>query len=149
MTFTPDMLKRELLGPEIQARLRDGIPEIGWQGDPWLTVFFNHLTDSWEIWDEYSEKPRLVAQKRNDSGEINIHTLCAHLRDHDLRRMTMADIEDRIDDHNDAIERAQTAAMEDKMGEQLERVVWAIGQDEGITRPVVGFGDLWRSSDKQ
>ena len=130
-----DMIRTSAVGEFMQQCLTEGVPEIGWDGDPWLTLCWNKLELRYEVWDERPERPRLVYRTRQfaSSEELpDIYQLCAHLRDHDLRKRTVDDIIRDMDRKNDAI----GAADRDKYFQQqcaaLEKVYWAAGRDQGI-----------------
>jgi hypothetical protein len=54
----------------------------------------------YEVWDEREERPRLVYRSRQltDSGELlDIFQICAHMRDHDLRKNDIDEVLKRME----------------------------------------------------
>ena len=52
-----DIIRTTAVGGAMQEMLTYGIPEIGWDGDPWVTLCWNKLESRWEIWSERGEEP--------------------------------------------------------------------------------------------
>lgn len=70
----------QVLGPEYQKALRTPRPEIGWQGDPDLTLAYHHLT-GWEVLrEEAVQDPRtgrwesrhVVIARQRAAGDVRI-----------------------------------------------------------------------------
>lgn len=130
-----DIIRTTAAGEAMQTMLREGVPEIGWDGDPWLTLCWNKLELRFEVWDEKDERPRLVYRSRQlpDSGELlDIYQLCAHLRDHDLRKNDIDAVLKRMDAKNDALLAKDRARHFDQQCAAIEKVYWHVGRDQGI-----------------
>jgi hypothetical protein len=85
-----DIIRTSAVGGAMQEMLTYGVPEIGWSGDPWITLCWNKLENRWEIWSEKEETPVCVHRSvpMTDENKLpNIYELCAHLRDHDLHKV--------------------------------------------------------------
>ena len=143
----PD-IRRELaiaaLGEHHQKYIREGMPEVGWDGDPWLTLAYNKLEDRMEIWQEDPGRdPVCVMRSKplDENGVPSIQELCVHLASHDLRKIASGMIEKRIDDHNAAVEKAAQERGFQEQAAALEKVYWHVGKEIGEYRPVIGgFG---------
>lgn len=125
---------RDELGRHIQDALRYGIPEIGWDGDPWLTCTYYKLADTYEVWDEKDERPRLVCSKSRSSfgnADQAIVLLCMHLRDHDFRKVDTDDVLRRIDEENERIEREARSALYERISDAADRLDHALKTDLG------------------
>lgn len=145
MTNHPD-IRHELavaaVGEHLQSYIRMGMPEVGWDGDPWLTLAYNKLQDRYEIWveDPGRDPVCVMRSKPFDEGVPSIQELCAHLASHDLRKIAASTIEKRIDDHNLKVQAAAAERGLQQQAEALEKVYWHVGREVGEYRPVVaGF----------
>lgn len=129
------------VGEHHQTYIRQGLPEVGWDGDPWLTLAYNKLQDRYEVWIEDPGKdPICVMRSRPFSeGVPSIHELCIKLRDHDLRKLSEKQILKRIDDHNAAVQKAVQDKGFQEQAAALEKVYWAVGKDTGNYRPVISM----------
>lgn len=150
MTTHPD-IRHELavaaVGEHHQTYIRQGLPEVGWDGDPWLTLAYNRLQDRYEIWiEDPGRDPVCILRSKpfSENGVPSIHELCIHLRDHDLRKIAAHQIEARIDKHNLAVEAAAAEAGFQQQAAALEKVYWHVGREVDQYRPV--FGGFSQSS---
>jgi hypothetical protein len=126
-----EFVRQSAVGESMQRMLREGVPEIGWEGDPFLTLCWNKTALRWEVWDERQEKPYCVYRSRHFAShdEIpDIFQLCAHLRDHDLRKN---DVVARVDKHNAAVEKALNERRHGEQVEALMKVAFYIGKEVG------------------
>lgn len=146
MTAHPD-IRHELavaaVGEHLQSYIRGGLPEVGWDGDPWLTLAYNKLQDRYEIWvEDPGQDPVCVMRSKTftDNGVPSIQELCIHLANHDLRKLSTAMIEKRIDEHNLKVQaEAQERGLQEQ-AEALSKAYWYVGREIGEYRPVVaGF----------
>lgn len=139
-----DDIRHELMvaavGEHLQAPIRNGMPEVGWDGDPWLTLAYNKLQDRFEIWVEMPGRdPVCVMRSKpfHENGVPSVQELCVHLANHDLRKLSEHQIMKRVDDHNAKVE---AAAREKGLQEQaaaLEKVYWHVGKATGEYKPVI------------
>lgn len=130
------------LGEHHQKYIREGMPEVGWDGDPWLTLAYNKLQDRMEIWvEEPGRDPVCVMRSKSldENGVPSIQELCVHLANHDLRKIAVEQVIKRIDDHNEAVEQAVRDAHFDRQAAALEKVYWSVGKATGDYRPVIGM----------
>ena len=147
MSNTPESLRSHLevtaVGEHLQHYIRYGVPEIGWDGDPWLTLAYNKLEDRYEIWQEDpGREPVCVMRSKpfHTNGVPDIHELCIKLRDHDLRKLATHQIEKRVDDANYKRQMEVQEYEKERQYEALHRVAWEIGRAEGDYRPVITMG---------
>jgi hypothetical protein len=127
------MLARELAGEHIQQRIHYGIPEIGWDGDPWLSLYYNKLQDAYEVWDEKDE-PVLIARRPAETmGRIEeaVVQLCVGLRDHDFRKFSAEQIAKRVSDHNDRIRAEESRRLAERREAASDRLAHALRKDLG------------------
>jgi len=147
MSLPPDIrheLEVAAVGDHHQAYIRKGLPEVGWDGDPYLTLAYNKLEDRFEIWvEDPGRDPRCVMRSGSFTmyGTPSIHELCIHLRDHDLRKRSVNEVLLDLDRHNRATEkRAQDKGLQEQAA-ALEKVYWAVGREVGEYKPTFGgFG---------
>lgn len=148
MARHPDIrheLETAAVGEHLQHYIRNGMPEVGWDGDPFLTLTYNRLEDRYELWQQDpGREPVCVmrSQTFSDKGHVpSIHELCIHLAAHDLRKIAEGQILKRIDDHNARIEQEARERGFQEQAAALEKVYWHVGREVGEYRPVVGgFG---------
>jgi len=141
----PD-IRRELavaaVGEHLQEKIRYGYPEIGWDGDPWLTLAYNKLEDRYEIWYTQPGYEPVAVMRSKPFGKgrpPSVEELCEHLRNHDLRKIAADKILSRVDDHNAAVQKALQDRYHDQQAAALEKVYWHVGREIGEYRPVVAF----------
>lgn len=144
MSQHPD-IRREIaiaaLGEHHQERIREGMPEVGWKGDPFLTLAYNKLQDRMEVWSEMPGRDPYCALRSAplSEGVPNIRELCQHLADHDLHTYSAAQLEKRVDDFNLANEKYIQEKGLQKQAEALEKVYWSVGKDTGEYKPTFGY----------
>lgn len=120
---------RTALGEHLQEALRRGVPDLGFDGDPWLTVYFNKLTESFEVWHERpGAKPyRCYTGKTRDQLHLNV--ICAHLRDHDAHKGNNAlVVAERVEASNAAVAAEQDRKADDKIAEVADKGAWDLGR---------------------
>jgi len=127
------LLGRETVGEHIQSMLRNGVPEIGWEGDLYLTLAYNKLEDKWEVWDTRPDGRAVLVMVRPAATLGDAHSaalqLCARLRDGDLRRKSITQILDEVDSHNDRVRIERDKKYRDHWGAAYERLSWALRKD--------------------
>lgn len=141
----PD-IRREIaiaaLGEHHQKAIREGMPEVGWSGDPWLTLAYNKLEDRLEIWSTIPGRDPYCALRSRplSEGVPSSQELCRHLAEHDLHNFSIEQIQKRIDRHNMENEARIAAKGFQKQAEALEKVYWAVGKDTDNYKPTFGYG---------
>tara|TARA_X000000368_G_scaffold417698_1_gene414838 strand:+ start:6157 stop:6576 length:420 start_codon:yes stop_codon:yes gene_type:complete len=129
-----DIIRTTAVGGAMQEMLTYGVPEIGWSGDPWITLCWNKLESRWEIWSERGEEPVCVHRSVpmvDDNKLPNIYQLCAHLRDHDLHKVGEKEILRRVDSHNATVEKERGKAAKERAIESLQKVYWHVAKEVG------------------
>lgn len=143
MSKHPD-IRHELsvaaVGGHHQKYIREGLPEVGWSGDPWLTLAYNRLEDRWEIWleDPGRDPQKIMQSKPFFEGIPSVHELCAKLAEGDLRKRTTKDVLADIDKHNAKLEADIAQAHRDRQNAALEKVYWHVGKAMGEYKPFWG-----------
>ncbi len=129
------------VGEHLQDYVRTGLPEVGWEGDPFLTLAYNKLQDRYEIWVEMPGRdPQCVMRSKPFSeGVPSIQELCQKLADNDLRKISEDQVLKRIDDHNLKVEADAAERGFQEQAAALQEVYWHVGREVGEYRPVFGF----------
>jgi len=66
----------------IQVAIKDGFPEVGWEGDPLLSIGFDRVNQQWLIRDHAFSPPEIIiAKKYNGIRDLDFRSLCERLRD--------------------------------------------------------------------
>ena len=145
MTNHPD-IRHELavaaVGEHLQQYIKEGMPTVGWDGDPWLTLAYNKLMDRYEIWvEDPGRDPACVMRSKpfGDGQAPSIAELCMHLAAHDLRKIAESHVLARIDKHNSAVEKAVRDKGFQEQAAALEKIYWAVGKEIGESKPVWGY----------
>lgn len=118
------------------------MPEVGWDGDPWLTLAYNKLQDRYEIWveDPGRDPVCVMRSKPFGNGDVpSIQELCAKLAQGDLRKVAIETVLKRIDDQNLAVQAAAAAKGLGEQTEALSKVYWEVGRALGEYKPVIGL----------
>ena len=130
------------LGEHMQEKIRYGDPALGWDGDPWLTLAHNKLEDRLQIWVEDPGRPAVLVMQTPPLYEMDhppsVEELCIKLRDHDLRKISVEKIMERVDAANEANRKRIADEHQDTQAAALEKVYWHVGKEIGEYRPVMG-----------
>lgn len=144
----PPDIRHELavtaVGEHYQEFIRNGMPAVGWDGDPFLTLAYNKLQNRFEVWVEDPGREPVCVMRTKPFGEgkaPSVQELCIKLRDHDLRKLSADMITKRIDDHNAKVEQAARDKGHQEQAEALSKVYWHVGREMGEYRPVIGGFD--------
>lgn len=145
---TPPDIRHEIdvaaVGEHIQSYIRHGLPEVGWDGDPWLTLAYNKLQDRYEVWVEDPGREPVCVMRTgpfSENGEPSVHELCIKLASHDLRKIAVEQVLKNIDDHNERVQAEAAYQGQQKQQEALAKVYWEVGKATGEYKPTFGFGD--------
>lgn len=93
----------------LQDVIRDGLPEVGWDGDPLLTLAYNPRLDRWEVWDEAFYPPKIVLAKPCDGiGDLDYAAMCRTLKEGQVPREKgdRATLADRVESRRLAAEKS-------------------------------------------
>lgn len=110
------------------ARLHNGVPTLGWAGDPRLCVAFHRPTQRWELVRlERDGQYRIICRSKPGMAfpDNLIQSLVAHdgRRGYHVGRDIMA--------HNDKLQADKDAAGDARLREIKEKVYYAVGKDVG------------------
>lgn len=126
---------------EVVARLRDGEPTVGWEGDPRLALYRAEGADHWELWRmEADGQYRPII--RSKPG-VSLMGLIRWLVAHDTRRGH--DPAAEVNAHNVARQSGLDERARSKMIDALDRVAFAIQKDLG-GQTDIGSGS-WHAGD--
>jgi hypothetical protein len=106
---------------DIDRRIKEG-DESGWRGDPTMGVFFNRITNNYEVWGVDRAGNDYIAASHHKLD----HTLLIKLRDGDPRKH---DVFQRVLDHNAKLVADRDAADREKRAELADKMAWAIRRD--------------------
>ncbi len=129
-----DQIRTSSVGGAMQMMLTEGVPEIGYDGDPFITLCYNKLEQRFEIWSTKFPEPQCVHRSQpwtNKKALPDIFQLCAHLRDHDLHKVAMSDILKRIDDQNAAVRKEANEVAFQSQCQALEKAYWHVEKEIG------------------
>lgn len=135
-------LRAREVGPEWQRALNEGVPEIGWEGDPWLTVAYNQLEHKFEVWDEKPSAtgPTPLAGWPADEGPAAVLKLCALLRDMSIKHRDPLEEIKRIEEHNEKVKQEAEARHAEARSEAAAIIAHAVGKAVG--EPGTFFGQV-------
>lgn len=144
----------QVLGPELQAALHNPKPELGWQGDPDLTVVYHHLT-GWEVLREeatfdartrtWSNRYIVIARQRAGSPtRFDVNELIRGLVERDVKVAGHSHKKAVEDSIKAAIkeEESREADMHDAIAPVHEKLVWAVAKETGDLSPFISLAGL-------
>jgi hypothetical protein len=111
---------------EIVRRIQHGYPELGWEGDPRLAVYWNRETERWEIWrlcedGEYRMILRSAPRTRLDERVIHV------LLQHDAWRGY--DPKVAVDRHNARVDREKERIASERNEDLADKLAHALKKD--------------------
>ncbi len=124
--------------------LRDGVPELGWSGDPRLVLAYNNGVE--QRWEVLMHEPKRSMPDRhvliftappgfelNDQG---VFMLCRRLVDIDVQREGNSALEqfDRMMDENEAKDKAHTEVAAGEISDALGKFYTEAGKTLGVTK---------------
>lgn len=117
------------LDPEVQEivdMLHNGVPTLGWEGDPALGLYRTE-DGRWELWRlEDDGEMRMVCRSR--PGMRLDHTLIMRLVEHDNRRRNVALATWA---ENDRLQEEKERQAIDRLMEPMDKVLWGVVKDVG------------------
>lgn len=112
---------------DIQRRLREGDPSLGWEGDPRLALYRAEADTRWYLYRlETDGQYRLVLRSRPD---VSLITLIPWLVEHDTRRGFNA--AEAVNAANEKLTRERDAAEHERAVEAMRKVIWGVNRDLG------------------
>lgn len=141
-----------ILGPEYQKALREGKPELGWKGDPDLTITYHRLL-GWEVLREegyfsngvWELRQIPVARQRPEAGvNLDINQLIRGLVARDTTVGNQSH-EKAIDEYIQRYEKEE-ADRADQAYEAIapvhEKLAWTVAKEAGGLAPVVSLAGI-------
>ena len=115
---------------EFMKMLHNGKPEIGWEGDPKLGVYF--YKDRLEIRraDDSGNMRHVIMRSRPGVRSLGMEAL-VFLAEHDSQSRKRYDVVADINQHNARVQRDLDAKRADSRGEAVERLAHALQRDIG------------------
>ena len=116
------------VGEHIARKIREGDPDTGWEGDPFLVLTFDP-DGFYRVWDTVNGQPDLVCQRKSDGRELDTRSLTTGLRNASLRRQSVNEIVDRVTAHNAYVDAQAEKALRQQVAEQAEKVAYEIRKE--------------------
>lgn len=100
------------VGGRLQEVIQQGFPEVGWRGDPLLSL--ERVGDVWQVYDRAFNPPRPVLSKPVEGlRDLDFRSMCEMLRDADAATQGPATITERVFARNKAKEEASREKIRD------------------------------------
>lgn len=142
----------QVLGPEYQKALRSPRPEIGWQGDPDLTLAYHHLT-GWEVLREeayagdrgWETRHVVIARQKAGAGtRFDINDLLKGLvaRDTQVRDQSQRAASDAYFKAVEQEEKERVDRMYESIRPVHEKLAWTVAKETGDLAPQVSLAGL-------
>ena len=113
----------------IQQVVQEGFPEVGWEGDPLLTVYYNAKDEEWQVLDHAFSPPQTILRKASRGlGDLDYRTLCQKLKAAQFKGQGVQSIINRMEARNEAVEAERTAISREYNMEAAEKLAWAVGK---------------------
>lgn len=120
----------EQVGPEHQHYLAHGLPQVGWDGDRNLVLYYNKLLGTMDVMFELPNAEPQIAVRMPIEG-WDIHTICRRLALADGRKQSATEVLNRIETDNLRIEEADKRRFREQMEAAGEKLHWAARKDQG------------------
>jgi hypothetical protein len=117
------------VGEHISRKIREGDPDTGWEGDPFLVLTYDP-DGYYRVWDTVNGYPDLVCQRLSDGRELDTRSLTAGLARASLNRNSVEDILAGHQKNNDYIDEQADKAQRERIAEQSERVAYEIARSD-------------------
>ncbi len=106
------------------------MPEVGWEGDPLLSIVLDRAKDEWLIRDHAFSPPQVIIRKKADGiRDLDYRSLCERLRNAQFKGQGVQTIMDRMEARNAAAEAEQDRKIKAFSQEAGERLAWAVRRD--------------------
>lgn len=135
--------ERQRVAEHLVRPLREGKPELGWEGDPRLVLAFHAITHQWELWrhEPVRNNPdrHVLVAKGPPGQDINpqaVDLLIRHLIDHDTHRRgnSLQEQLDRVIAQNERHDREQSRKAAEALMDPLGRFYTEAGKTLGVTK---------------
>lgn len=134
---------RQQVADRLIRPLREGKPELGWSGDPFLVLVFERISQRWELWRNepapgFPDRHVLVSRGPvgQDINEDAINLLIRQLVRMDTHRSgnSAEAISDAVDRENDRLERRRESEAVDATADALAKFYFEAGRAFGVGR---------------
>jgi hypothetical protein len=124
------------VGEHYQTYIRDGMPEVGWQGDPWMVLVYNKLQDRFEVWQQKPGRDPVAVLRAKPmvEGVPSIEQLCLLLAKGDHNGRNVEQFLADLDAHNEQLLAARQAEAQEQSTEALRRVAFYLARENGEPR---------------
>lgn len=112
---------------EIQRKIQDGDPTIGWSGDPTLYLQLGD-DNSWEVWQIRPDAPPRLAMRHTHNLD---NSILVHLREIDPRQNTVDKLVQKAYAKLEADKQAKNQKDAEKLAEGQDRVRYVIKKELG------------------
>lgn len=142
----PNLDPRAAIADHLIKPLREGKPELGWEGDDQLMLVFARIEQRWELWrhDPATGKdvPMFAAPPGRELNEDAINQLIRWLVDGDTHRRgnSSEEILRRALEHNEKLIKDREDKTVDMMAEKLGEFYHEAGKAYGLPRTQFGYG---------
>lgn len=130
-----ESVRSEQLFNDLADMLMKGVPELGWEGDPWLKVVYNKLFDRLEIVDthpQYDGKyETLFTTQPGEAIMADPYSMIRRVKMCDHRHRTVDEFLTFLDEQQEAFEKAQDKTEREGFAEKADQLAFAIQRDVG------------------
>lgn len=139
---TPLLNTRQSVAEHWIRPLREGKPELGWSGDPFLVLAFHQIENRWELWRNEPERGNpdrhvMIAKGPigQDINQTAIDILIRKLVEMDTHRAgNSAEAQmERILRENEEHDRKRTQEAADAIADPLAKFYYEAGKTMGVT----------------
>ena len=117
-----------MVGEHLARKIKEGDPDTGWEGDPFLVLTYDESDGYWRVWDTVNGTPDLICKRKSDGRELDTRSLTTGLRNADLREQSAKEIRDRVDAQNAAVQAAAEKELRAKIADQSEEIAYKIAR---------------------
>lgn len=112
---------------DIQRKLKEGDPSIGWEGDERLYVAPREGAEGYVVGRLCEDGVKRLICVSKAPHRLD-QELLIQLRDHDTRRVNVLK---QVNDHNARIQKAHDDRATERISEAMERVIHGLRKDQG------------------
>ena len=117
---------------DIDRWLREGLPTLGWDGDPTLSLWHNVISGKWEVWRRGDLDGQATLVCVRDGEKVPGQELIRQLVKMDTRKR---DVVGELERHNEQVRKAQQAEFSARVEDAADRLGWALGKDLALPAP--------------
>lgn len=113
----------------MQDAIKKGMPEVGWEGDPLLSLAYDRRDDCWLVRDHAFSPPQVILRKRAEGiRDLDFRDLCIRLKNAQFKGQGVMSIVDRMEARNAAKEQEERRLIRANAEESAERLAWAFAR---------------------